>query len=634
MIKPVVGFDQVFAQEIEHIREKRKWSGEESVKKAESNLFGIALSGGGVRSATIGAGFLEVLNSCGILRKADYLSTVSGGGYIGGYVQSKLHLRPDWNGLFSVEDQKYLQSHGDYLAPGQTFSRTMARIRLAGALVASLLMNWIWILLVALILDCLFGVIAELISSGVLSSFWNWLLWAALGVLCVHYFLHFLRYIHLWSSDFLNRIEGALVILILVSWALGLSTTTRILDLSMNNAILISVLALGVTGFFGNPNILSMHRFYRDRIGQAFLGAAGKGAQRIRLHELVHQTPVNQTECCPYPLINTCLNLLSRDDEHFPGAKMSDYFLLSPKYVGSKTTGYVRTDGSSYRTMTLSTAVAVSGAALNPNMGTRTNRILTFLMSLLNLQLGYWAFNPAYKSSIGRPITWWPYYHLLQLLCKTDSKRAKVNLSDGGHIENLAVYELLRRKVKLIVAVDAGDDPHYEFSDLKNLIIRARNELGITLTFPEGSRPEDRIRPSVSSGFSNSHFAIAEIGELSGKESEGEAYKGVLVYVKSSLRKPEHWREPAKADPDYWSYTYKTMHPAFPHESTADQFFDVDQWEAYYTLGRFMAGDMLGIDLRDPNDLSAQALRFGRKSVEELFRFFSAEMRSVMEPLG
>ena len=46
-------------------------------------LTGLALSGGGVRSATFSLGALQALARCGLLRHIDYLSTVSGGGFVG-----------------------------------------------------------------------------------------------------------------------------------------------------------------------------------------------------------------------------------------------------------------------------------------------------------------------------------------------------------------------------------------------------------------------------------------------------------------------------------------------------------------------------------------------------------------------
>lgn len=86
-----------------------------------------------------------------------------------------------------------------------------------------------------------------------------------------------------------------------------------------------------------------------------------------------------------------------------------------------------------------------------------------------------------------------------------------INISDGGHIENLGVYELLRRKCRLIIAVDAGEDKKYDFPDLSNMLIRARNELGIEIRFRMDEQPEDLIRPKPTQIYSQKRYAIADI---------------------------------------------------------------------------------------------------------------------------
>src|SRR5579872_2500201 len=54
-------------------------------------LVGLAFSGGGIRSATFNLGVLQELATLDILRHCDYLSTVSGGGYIGSWFSAWLH---------------------------------------------------------------------------------------------------------------------------------------------------------------------------------------------------------------------------------------------------------------------------------------------------------------------------------------------------------------------------------------------------------------------------------------------------------------------------------------------------------------------------------------------------------------
>ena len=118
--------------------------------------------------------------------------------------------------------------------------------------------------------------------------------------------------------------------------------------------------------------------------------------------------------------------------------------------------------------MTLPAAVTISAAAVNPGLGSYSNKILSVLLTLFNLRLGFWVPNPMRLGS-AYPVVWWPFYFFYELFGRIGTDKKMVNISDGGHIENLGVMELLRRKCKLIIAVDAGADPDYIFSDLENL---------------------------------------------------------------------------------------------------------------------------------------------------------------------
>jgi hypothetical protein len=555
------------------------------------NLFGIAISGGGIRSATIAYGFLEVLNRFGLLCKADYLSTVSGGGYLGGYIHARLRERHEatdpYATLFAPDDRERLMRRGRYLAPGAGPRRLWNLVRLAGAVVASLVLNWVW---VAALLAVLVSVPAWLLwmsfgADGVRAGGYMLAIVAA-AVLGYHFLLLPLERAGLWSSNILHRVEGVLLMIALMLVPAALLGAAGV-ELSLAGGIAgAAVVVLVFAGFFADPNVLTMHRFYRDRVAEAYLETASTGARNLLLATLRFQA----LRDAPYPLVNACLNLLGEEDEAFPGTKASDYFVFSPDYCGAERVGYAGT-GALYRRMTLATAMACSGAALNPAMGMRSRQPLAALMTLLNLRTGYWAPNPRFADRVWlAALPWWPYYHLLDLLNRTDSKRALVSVSDGGHIENLGVYELLRRRCRLIVALDAGADPGYEFADVRNLVIRARQELHLVIRFRQA--PEGFVRPESSAGFSRSHFVVADVLEL-GNEERG--WRGLLVYVKSSLRAP---LRPKTVDSE--SFRYKTIHPTFPHESTADQFFDAAQWRAYYDLGRFMAGDLLREDVTDP----------------------------------
>ena len=238
-------------------------------------------------------------------------------------------------------------------------------------------------------------------------------------------------------------------------------------------------------------------------------------------------------------------------------------------------------------------------------MGYKSNRFFTFFMTLLNIRLGYWILNPRiYEKSVSmmdkiaawfgenllrRSPTLWPFYNFAELFGNMNLNRIRINLSDGGHIENMAVFELLRRKCKLIIASDAGADPDYTFSDLRNLLMRARNELEIAIEFSEDQDPEKIIRPNLMTGYSQRSYAIGEIYELT--ETEGvKILIGHFVYVKASVTTQSIKLPPDKRENEF--YSYKNYHLDFPHESTVDQFFDEVQWQAYETLGEEIANDL------------------------------------------
>ncbi len=613
----------VLQDEMKAILARRKKIKPDSSEAFPEDLFGIALSGGGIRSATINLGILEVLNKCGILRLADYLSTVSGGGYIGGYVHATLNKdgcsnrsndagqHGPYARLFHEDHIEHFKKYGYYLAPGTKWIKFFNRLRLAGGFAASFIMNLVWVL-------AAFFSLASFLRYAYsmpipYEQAIQYLVAASFVVLAYHYFFHPLRYLNnkLWPANELNYAEGGLLFFLALLGPFLLYEAHG--DGCQNPWMAYAPFLLLVTGFFANPNLLTFHRFYRDRIATAFMKAAGTGDGALKLHQLASKGDPGAWHCAPYPLINTCLNLQGATDDKFKGTKTSDYFLLSPLYCGSKLTGFVKTNSPGYSEMTLSSAIAASGAAINPEMGTSTNKVLAFLMTLLNLRLGYWAVNPQFADKpFYLRLVWWPYYHIMELLSKTDTRKRRVNLSDGGHIENLGVYELLRRKCKLIIAIDAGADPTYGFSDLKNLVIRARNELGLEINFRQA--PEQVIAPAPSLGFSKQHYVLADIRELPGK-SEKARYTGLLVYVKSSLLAGKTWKI---SNDD--SYFYKTYHPAFPHESTADQFFDGQQWTAYYHLGKFMAGKLLDVEIENNPDYGTEV---SMKSTAELCNWFN-----------
>jgi hypothetical protein len=143
-----------------------------------------------------------------------------------------------------------------------------------------------------------------------------------------------------------------------------------------------------------------------------------------------------------------------------------------------------------------------------------------------------------------------------------NAKSAFVNISDGGHIENLAIYELLRRRCRLVIAVDAECDSQMNCPSLATVIRYAQIDLGLEIDIDLAPL---RLK---SDGLVADHWTVGTIDYGSGE-------RGTLLYVKSSLTGDE---------PQYVT-DYRRRFPTFPHESTADQFFNETQFESYRALG-------------------------------------------------
>ena len=172
-----------------------------------------------------------------------------------------------------------------------------------------------------------------------------------------------------------------------------------------------------------------------------------------------------------------------------------------------------------------------------------------------------------------------PWALVREMMMKLDETSKWVNLSDGGHIENLAGIELLRRRCKFIIIGDGEADPELAFNGLATLIRYARIDLGITINIDPGTIGIDRSKKAIDEGKSNistEHWAFGTITYPPDKDNGSKQEEGYLLYLKSSYT----------SDEDEVIKEYRHSHPDFPHQSTADQFFDEDQFECYRALGQ------------------------------------------------
>ena len=684
-------YRHILEKEYEWIDKKRELLSDTERGDPSKDAFGLALSGGGIRSATFNLGLLQAMQRYGVLPAVDYLSTVSGGGYIGSSLTWLRYVKPEIESPYGTKRKDHagtggkvlawLRDHGNYLTPGNGLSTWS----LIGAFLGSVLVN----------LAILLPIFMFLTAIVYLSAPANIFLWAGIGSILI-YLLYIAKivlqrgwiqkvsyfaqrkdreragkilmigtlllaigsipplhdYIHTHLSGWIGEVSLSSVAAGLASFlgayrhtktkksapsgtvSLLLSTGVALMLygvivwiyhliyisepgseavmpalISFTAAALILLLGatakkspkialafavvvfavsifaccIGVsntsplTGFekfflasvplsalfagFTKINYVSMHRYYRNRLMEAFFpwSVVDVPVAKADSFLLKDMKPAKT----PYHIINTNVNMVGsgRTKERERGG---DNFILSPCFCGSDVTGYRSTDRFASGGMNLATAFSISGAAVDPNTYATRSKPISFVMSLLNARLGYWIENPREIEGAER-IGWSYYYYIFkELFGKGLNENEKyIHLADGGHFENLGLYELIRRKCRYIIVSDAGKDPAFTFGDLAHIIELARVDFGAEIEID--TRP---LRPYGENRISETAFVQGQI-----KYEDGTV--GDMIYIKTTVIKdlPED------------IYSYRRTNPSFPDQTTADQFFDESQFEAYRELG-------------------------------------------------
>lgn len=421
----------------------------------------------------------------------------------------------------------------------------------------------------------------------------------------------------------------------------------------------------GAASWFVNINWFSLHGLYRNRLIRAFLGASC--VERLpnpftgfdqkdnpQVAELWpgkarpnQENSVAAGECCPvenscrrpFQVINIAINLVSSKRLAWQERKAGT-FTVTPLHSGytydSETSAYRPTVEYGHPKklnpaggkdidrcgISLGTAMAISGAAASPNMGYHSSPLVTLVLALFNVRLGWWLGNPgepgnrtfrAFSTDVRKVPAYqmespkWalgPFIN--ELFGATSENQPFVYLSDGGHFDNLGLYEMVRRRCKYIVVSDAGCDQNFSFEDLGNAVRKIWIDFGVKITFygihALRSRMEDdrqerqsgNVRPSSPQDKSVPLFAMGHIHYGQGDTKQ----IGYILYVKAAYNR--------SALRNVGVRSYAMAHPAFPHETTVDQFFSESQFESYRALGFEITDEILkkGADkLENRNDI-------------------------------
>ncbi|MDP2571220.1 patatin-like phospholipase family protein [Vibrio penaeicida] len=681
-------------QTIESLTDKNQeqmWNEDSSV--LHPGLVGLCFSGGGIRSATFNLGVIQAFKKSGLLNNVDYLSTVSGGGYIGSAFSSAMtgavtneqyadKKTEAIDALFTHEqgdvepsEFRHLRNNSNYMAP----NGGLDTIRVPAIFLRGIVLNALVVLPYLLI----FAMVMAFLSTsplGFYSDYASWLEHIGLGahfpvtkslmlLLLLNYIgsalttnatenvsssnnqswiwrdritsaiainvaaifgsaiveaqplaLEWYQTLVLWGISLhqmgingfaiaivcslllakvisnLSKISNQLVVgcigfsAIFACWVVVLDVSDSLVtqETSYTAIVSLTIALMFLNQFTGSANFTAVNRFYRDRLSLAYLfkkqspfpHAPIIHTDKLKLSEL-------DSEYAPYSLINCTLNG-GQSVNAYKKDRLGENFIFSKCFSGSNKTGFCKTQDleASQPSINLGTATAISGAAVAPNMGRNTVKPLVFLLAMLNIRYDYWVKNPSkiHNQEQSSSRTWWkklfrndrvgPSYFLKELLGNINTSQNYINLSDGGHFENLGLYELVRRECRLIIISDAEADLEGTFSGLMDAIRMIQTDFGIKITMTG----LDEIKQK------NQAHAHGEIHYRNGRV-------GKILYIKSVMTHPEDMMStdvPSNNDYfDKYRYiaNYQSKNPAFPNQSSGDQFFDEAQFEAYRALG-------------------------------------------------
>jgi len=362
-----------------------------------------------------------------------------------------------------------------------------------------------------------------------------------------------------------------------------------------------------VAGMFVNVNRFSLHAMYRNRLVRAYLGASNlqrapdpftgfARSDNCELHDLWPEKVAAGSRCL-LPIINTTLNLTQGTEDLAWQERKAESFSMTPFFCGNYLSGYrPSSEYGGEKGISVGTAISISGAAASPNMGYASSPALSFLMTLLNVRLGAWLgnTNACGAGFYRRPGPGQALRPLVnELLGRTNAQGRYVNLSDGGHFDNLGLYEVVLRRCRYAFVCDAGQDEKFAFEDLGNAIRKVRIDFGIPIEFAHKiliqprSAADEKVQGHVF------YCAVAKIRydrvDSQYRDSKPElAEAGTLVYIKPTIGQLD-----ASTPLPYDVYSYSRQEQSFPHQSTADQWFSESQFESYRALGNFLVSEMI-----------------------------------------
>jgi hypothetical protein len=255
-------------------------------------------------------------------------------------------------------------------------------------------------------------------------------------------------------------------------------------------------------------------------------------------------------------------------------------FTFAGDYCGADFLGYRPTNEfGGPKGISLGTAMAISGAAANPNMGFYSTPDRAFVMTLLNVRLGWWLGNPKFPKPWRREGPFPALKPLVaEMLLLTRETSSFINISDGGHFDDTGVYEAVRRRCCTIFLVDVNTT----HENVARMIRKVRIDFGVAINLEHDL---------VERGIPGQVYLI----EYPACKKDPVARSGVLVRVYPALE-PEKFKGGLPAD----VLNFAKGDPAFPADQLANQWYGEAQFESYRKLGRQIGAKLLADKMINP----------------------------------
>lgn len=376
-----------------------------------------------------------------------------------------------------------------------------------------------------------------------------------------------------------------------------------------------AALLLFLGSVFADPVKWSLYPFYKRKLMRCFCLERRRGSDvgaptSVRGRPYTARMPMSASQPADMPEIIICAAANISEDGHAPaGQKVLPYVLSAAKIgfphgqvapgsgecviasdtleravgrdVGSFNWAQKLKGSLDASYVTMPSAIAITGAAVSPMMGKMTMAPFRALFGLMNFRLGVWLPNPnndkvREQMTNHRPVSRRrPLAIFRELFGTLGVHRRLLYVSDGGHYENLGVVELFRRRCTRIICIDASGDRPGTVDTVSEALLLAQGECGVR--FPGPQTPPWTEELSLDPEMTERRRAPTLRDTSASIDFEySDGLPGTLLVLRIGV---------AAATSDVVKQ-FQLANKPFPYDSTGNQLFRSDRFDAYVALGR------------------------------------------------